>query len=507
MQRGGSGRSKHHDDAKKGGGHDRRHSNGNGDDIGVDSDSGGRLRGSRREGTNLTEEEEQLYAKAKEFLERNAVKNDVSGHHRRSRKHDHNDRPRHRHREDEREHRHRRSRRKDEEEDDDDSGKRRSHHHSKESKKKHKHSRHSHRHHRHSRHGDGNDDDDGDKGGSSSRKPKKSKRSHHTHHPTTYTGDEEFKNKASPIDDPSKLVPLGNILGKPPVDEKKLDAESDYFSHNVHLRLYLYRTYGIYLEDLSSSESHCAFAEFTKLYNTGTIEEAYYAESLPQEAVDQCSRTKHKWTFRTNKLEEQSLEMVRAGVKKQTEYHSSSATTSTVGAMSVGPAAAAAPTNNVAIDQQPHFDNTHAAASRRHTEKAHRERIKLANEEIHGVQSGKADTGWERNREKKREQSEKLHGAHRDRESEGLELNDDDIYGTSAGGGGNRRGGDVSFEEALAKQRQYRERKEAETATRRAGLLEKEAERQKKMFEALGLSGMMKPGEKITIAPRNDGPR
>ena len=145
------------------------------------------------------------------------------------------------------------------------------------------------------------------------------------------------------------------------------------------------------------------------------------------------------------------------------------------------------------------------------TDKAHRERIKLANEEIHGVQSGKADTGWERNREKKRERSQKLHGAHRDRESEGWELNDDDIYGTSAGGGvgggGNKRGGDVSFEEALSKERQYRERKEAETATRTAGLLEKEAERQKKMFEALGLSGMMKPGEKITIAPRNDGPR
>ena len=37
--------------------------------------------------------------------------------------------------------------------------------------------------------------------------------------------------------------------------------------------------------------------------------------------LDQCLRTKHKWRFQINRLEEQSLEMVRLGVKKQTEYN------------------------------------------------------------------------------------------------------------------------------------------------------------------------------------------
>jgi len=485
--------------------HRRRHRDDEEDDAAADDDAGSRL----------TEKEEQLYAKGKEFLKRKEVENDNDveeearrrRHHHRHHSRKHHDHDRHRHRADEKGkgHRHGHSRRSDEDEDDDSSEDRNSHRHRKEHKKKHKRSRH---HHHPSRRRDDDNDDDGDKGGNS-RHHKKIKQKH-----THYTGDEAFKNKASPIDTAfqQQLVPLGNILRKPPADDKKLDAESDYFSHNVHLRLYLFRRYRIYFEDLTSSESHCAFGEFPKLYNSGMLEEAYYT-TLPQEAIDQCSRTKHKWKFRTNQLEEQSLELVRAGVKKQTEY--SSATTPSA-ATTVGISATmreVAPTsqgNTTTNNREQHVDHAQTSASRRHTDRAHMERIKLANEEIHGVQSGKADTGWERMREKRRERSEKLHGAHRDRESEGWELNDDDIYGTSAGGGGKRRGGgggDVSFEEALAKERQYRERKEAETITRREGLLEKEAERQKKMFEALGLSGVMKPGEKITIAPRNDGHR
>ena len=57
-----------------------------------------------------------------------------------------------------------------------------------------------------------------------------------------------FKNKATKVDN-SKLVSLGDITNDFP---PKLDAETGYFSHNSHLRLYLYRKYGIYFEDLTS---------------------------------------------------------------------------------------------------------------------------------------------------------------------------------------------------------------------------------------------------------------
>jgi hypothetical protein len=48
-----------------------------------------------------------------------------------------------------------------------------------------------------------------------------------------------------------------------------------------------------------------------------------------------------------------------------------------------------------------------------------------------------------------------------------------------------------------------RRRREADKAARTSELLTKEAEKQKRMLEMLGLSGV-KLGEKITIAPRND---
>ena len=55
----------------------------------------------------------------------------------------------------------------------------------------------------------------------------------------------------------------------------------------------------------------------------------------------------------------------------------------------------------------------------------------------------------------------------------------------------------------MANERLRRERIEADKAARTSELLAKEAEKQKKMLEMLGLTGV-KPGQKITIAPRND---
>mmetsp|Transcript_20697 Transcript_20697/g.29640 ORF Transcript_20697/g.29640 Transcript_20697/m.29640 type:complete len:115 (+) Transcript_20697:117-461(+) len=109
--------------------------------------------------------------------------------------------------------------------------------------------------------------------------------------------------------------------------------------------------------------------------------------------------------------------------------------------------------------------------------------------------TGKADHGRERMIEKKREQANRIHGAARDRENEaGAELDDKAIYGGEGGG-------DVSYEAALAREKKYRERKEAAKQERTSELLKKEEDKQKKMLEMLGFSGL-KPGEKIKIAPR-----
>jgi len=325
------------------------------------------------------------------------------------------------------------------------------------------------------------DEEKHNKHGSSSKRHKSSK-----HH------DDSFRQKATKHSNASKLVSLGEIVSEPP--QELLDTDTNYFSHNSHLRLYLFRHYGIYFEDLSSEESHDSFKEFVSKYNDGKLEAAYYDTikgKLPQEALDQCQRTQHKWNFKTNKVELQSLKIVRDGVKKQTEYDADN--NGKGGMMPRTQATAAVAARPKSADQSDEHKNRLSYDERRRSDKRHREKIKVGNEEMYGI--GKADPGRERQMEKKREQANKIHGAARDRETEAAaELDDKAIYGGEGGG-------DISYEAALAREKKYRERKEAAKHERTSELLKKEDDKQKKMLEMLGFSGL-KPGEKIKIAPR-----
>lgn len=130
------------------------------------------------------------------------------------------------------------------------------------------------------------------------------------------------KHPAKPSLKRNDLVPIGPKVTEPP--EQKLDPDQDYFSYHNHLRLFLYRRDGTYFEDLTSSETHHAFEEFCALYNTGKLERAYYPNfELPQEALDQCKRTRHAWNFKTTQNEMNSLNLIKSGVKQQTEYDAS----------------------------------------------------------------------------------------------------------------------------------------------------------------------------------------
>jgi len=112
---------------------------------------------------------------------------------------------------------------------------------------------------------------------------------------------------------------IGPITKKPP--EKKISSD-DYFTYHNHLRLFLYHNEGVYFEDLSSTETHTAFKTFCDKYNSGELEQVYYNKSLtlPEEVMEACKRTKHKWNFNTNTTEQRSLDLIKSGVKKQTEY-------------------------------------------------------------------------------------------------------------------------------------------------------------------------------------------
>jgi len=135
--------------------------------------------------------------------------------------------------------------------------------------------------------------------------------------------EKEKKSKSSgshkePSKIPSKLVDIGPVQGFPP--KSLLDPDTDYFAYHDHLRLFLYRSEGKYFEDLSSSETHKAFAKFCAKYNRGGLEQGFYQMDLPQDALEQCKRTKHSWNFKTSAAEIKSLDMIKSGVKKQTSY-------------------------------------------------------------------------------------------------------------------------------------------------------------------------------------------
>jgi hypothetical protein len=135
---------------------------------------------------------------------------------------------------------------------------------------------------------------------------------------------------------PSKLVDIGPVEGFPP--KSLLDPDKDYFAYHEHLRLYLYRSEGKYFEDLSSSETHKAFAKFCAKYNRGGLEKGFYQMEMPQDALEQCKRTKHSWNFKTSAAEIKSLDVIKSGVKKQTSYDVKPSSNTVKGPMICAPA-------------------------------------------------------------------------------------------------------------------------------------------------------------------------
>lgn len=198
----------------------------------------------------------------------------------------------------------------------DEERKKKHHKHSSDSRRSDSHDRHHHSHHRRSsRH----DDDDNHKH-KKSHKKKKDRKDHDEKHSKKRSSDSKPKSQDSFTNQKLSLL-LGNIANHVP---SKTITSDDYFAFHNHLRLYLYHSSGIYFEDLSSLKTHEAFDKFCKKYNAGLLEEAYYDTSmiLPDEAMELCKRTKHEWNFKTNQTERQSLDMIKSGVKKQTEYQS-----------------------------------------------------------------------------------------------------------------------------------------------------------------------------------------
>ena len=282
----------------------------------------------------------------------------------------------------------------------------------------------------------------------------------------------------------SELYPLGGIKGSPP--SEPLDLEKDYFAYHQHLWVYLYREEGIIFGDLSSEDSRNAFQRFAKRYNAGELEKVYYGV-LPQEAIDQCQTTRHKWSFNTSETERKSLRFIEEGVRKQTEFSKNDD----------------APRREIGAEvaRMPKLSNDRRSLSaeervaERVANRRLREHVITVEEELTG---GRKD-GRERLIEKRKETAARIHGAAKEREDVqmgGVELSDEAIYG----GGGD---GELNFQDALRRERHRNAQLQQSKKDRVAELKKKEQDRQEAMISMLGLTGV-KPGQKITIAPRRD---
>lgn len=322
--------------------------------------------------------------------------------------------------------------------------------------------------------------------GSSSKKEEKSK----------------FHHALPQAPDKATLFPMGDPIGHPP--QVLIDPDTDYYAFHQEFWVYLYREEGIRFNDLvTTEETRQAFARFATVYNSGGLEAPYYhnhglaestvSEPFPAQVLEECKTTQHKWKFQTTETERKGLQALQEGVRRLTEYQdekdksadsriipNSSRSNDTSRNDSV---------RNVA--DYPTRKTPQELTEERRSNKRLRDHVRNVNVEL----SGGAKDFRERQLEKKKELADRIHGASRDKEqaATSMELSDSALYGD----------GDTSFQNALARERNAKNRRQEKQTQRIEELKEKERERQENMLKVLGLEGIT-PGQKIQIAPRND---
>ena len=417
-------------------------------------------------------EEERLLRKAKEFIEKQSVKQDGSdeGDKNRSRR-DHERRSRHRKddrhtsrdRDSSRKHDKQRDEekrsRKDRADHDDDDRK-----HSRRSRDDRK-SRKKHQNHHHRRKDSGSDDKKKHKHDSKEKK-------------------KERKDRPKRVDK-SQLTDMGPVRGNPP--EQLLDAQDDYYALHQHFLVYLFREEGtVFSAVKSTKDARKAFSRFVQAYNSGNLEQGYYQALPPAGAIEESTQKQHSWSFQTSRGEEKQLHMLQAGIRKQTEYQQGDS----IGPMpdstaATAPSPTSLPNDTYSCKGQDPKDR----AAQRTANRRLREHVRVVNEELTG---GSKDFR-ERQLEKKKAQADRVHGAARAKDGDSMvELTDDALYGQQDKN---------SFERAVQREKARSSRREQEKKSRLEELQQKEKDKQEAMFKLLGI----KPGQKITIASRKDG--
>ncbi len=305
---------------------------------------------------------------------------------------------------------------------------------------------------------------------------------------------------------PKHLHPLGPVMTYPP--QVSLDPDTDYFRYHQHLRLFLYRRYGLYFEDLSSEDARTKFQSFVKEYNAGNLEQVYYEdEALPAEVLDPCKRTKHEWKFNTTAKEQESLNFVKEGVRKQTDYKVDASIATTEAnrrsvndpkvqaehSLEIGKGSMDEKKQSYTDRQYKSLKTQDEVVADLRANRRLREHVLTAEEEF-AVGEEKKKKKYGREPKNKDNHTRKHSPICRDQEVTSAELDDRDIYGD---------GDEANFKATLAREKLRKAKQKEDKAARILELESKEKQKQAEMLKMLGLSDIQ-PGKKISIAPRMD---
>lgn len=256
------------------------------------------------------------------------------------------------------------------------------------------------------------------------------------------------------------------------IPSQRLDPKNDYFLYHKKLCMYL-DTQGLVFDQLSGSETRSHFAEFCSRYNKGELAAVFYEDATETST----STTRHSWSFQTSVVENERLRDI------QQKVAAAGRDSSTAQRCVVVPP----PTNPRRTMDRTTSTTKPATAP---PQKPHRSR-RLDYETVAEEYGLTSTRDMPAAQVRRREAAARTRPNHSNNDTL---LSDDALYGS---------GDAVSFATAVARQHERKQARQEQQQARIATLQEQERIKQQKMMEALGLGD--RAGEKIRIAPRNDG--
>ena len=225
-------------------------------------------------------------------------------------------------------------------------------------------------------------------------------------------------------------------------------TEDDYFSKSREFRVWLREDRDVNFEDLSTEKAKKWFSKFVKVWNDGSLAAKFYDGKVEQ------VRTKHKWSFtnKINDVERMKLASVRDRVELQTHSEKKA----------------------VRLLEKPYANRSARRVVRE-------DRVPR-------------ETGFQARLQKRREKSERIHGASRNRD-DGLSVSSRVLMGDDGS----------SSREVKHRQQRGNDRRSRKNEERNVRLMAAKAKEDAKMAAFMKEFGLNNPNaQRIKIQPRRN---